>query len=125
AILGNLSLVLMGIKESDAPFERLVAAKRASLRAQDLAQQLLTFAKGGAPIKQTASIAQLLRETVVFHLRGSKVGCEFGFPEDPGAAEVEAGQINQVIQNLTINAHQAMPAGGSLWVACANVELRH
>ncbi|HET6408198.1 MAG TPA: PAS domain S-box protein, partial [Chthoniobacteraceae bacterium] len=125
AILGNLSLVLMGIKEDDAPYERLVAAKRASLRAQELAQQLLTFAKGGAPIKQTASIAQLLRETVVFHLRGSKVGCELDIPDDLWAAEIDAGQISQVIQNLTINADQAMPAGGTLTVTCANVELRH
>lgn len=125
AILGNLSLVLMGMKEGDTPYERLVAAKRASLRAQELAQQLLTFAKGGAPIKQTASIGQLLRETVVFHLRGSKVGCEFDIPDDLWAAEVDAGQISQVIQNLTINADQAMPAGGTLWVGCANVELRH
>jgi PAS domain S-box-containing protein len=125
AILGNLSLVLMGLKEEDGPFDRLVAAKRASLRAQELAQQLLTFAKGGAPIKQTASIAQLLHETVVFHLRGSKVGCEFDIPEDLWAADIDAGQISQVIQNLTINADQAMPAGGTLWVSCANVELRH
>jgi PAS domain S-box-containing protein len=125
AILGNLSLVLMGMKDNDAPFERLVAAKRASLRAQELAQQLLTFAKGGAPIKQTASIAQLLRETVVFHLRGSKVGCEFDIPDDLWSADVDAGQISQVIQNLTINADQAMPAGGTLWVGCSNVELRH
>jgi PAS domain S-box-containing protein len=125
AILGNLSLVLMGMKDGDGPYDRLVAAKRASLRAQELAQQLLTFAKGGAPIKQTASIAQLLRETVVFHLRGSKVGCEFDIPDDLWAADIDAGQISQVIQNLTINADQAMPAGGTLWVACANVELRH
>jgi PAS domain S-box-containing protein len=125
AILGNLSLVLMKMNEQDGPYDRLAAAKRASLRAQELAQQLLTFAKGGAPIKQTASISQLVRDTVSFHLRGSKVRCEFQIPDDLWAGEIDAGQISQVIQNLTINAEQAMIDGGTLVVGCENVEVRH
>jgi len=123
AILGNLSLVLSAAKIDEASGERLASAKRASLRAQELAQQLLTFAKGGAPIKQTASIGALVRDTVTFHLRGSRVACEFHIPDDLWPAEVDAGQISQVVQNLTINADQAMPAGGTLRVACANIEL--
>ena len=123
AILGNVSIALMHGKTGDAITDRLVAAKKASLRAQELAQQLLTFAKGGAPIKKTASIAQLVHDTVDFSLRGSNVRCEFTIPDDLWPAEVDPGQISQVIQNLAINADQAMPAGGTLRVECGNVEL--
>ncbi len=123
AILGNVSIALSHGKTGDPTTDRLVAAKKASLRAQELAQQLLTFAKGGSPIKKTASIAQLVRDTVGFSLRGSNVRCEFSIAADLWPAEVDAGQISQVIQNLAINADQAMPAGGTLHVDCGNVEL--
>ena len=122
AILGNISLDLMNPRLDEQTHERLVAGKRASLRAQELAQQLLTFAKGGSPIKQTASIAQLVKDTVTFHLRGSKVRSEVHIASDLWSAEVDSGQICQVIQNLTINAEQAMPAGGTLRVNCCNLE---
>ncbi len=123
AILGNVSIALMHGKTGDPITDRLVAAKKASLRAQELARQLLTFAKGGAPIKKTASIAQLVRDTVGFSLRGSNVRCEFTIPGDLWPADVDPGQISQVIQNLAINADQAMPAGGTMRVDCGNVEL--
>ena len=123
AILGNISIALMNGKTGDPTTDRLVAAKKASLRAQELAQQLLTFAKGGSPIKKTASIAQLVRDTVGFSLRGSNVRCDFTIPEDLWPADVDAGQISQVIQNLAINADQAMPAGGTLRVECGNLQL--
>ncbi|MEO7319162.1 MAG: PAS domain S-box protein, partial [Chthoniobacteraceae bacterium] len=122
AILGNVSIALMHGKTGDPITDRLVAAKKASLRAQELAQQLLTFAKGGSPIKKTASIAQLVRDTVGFSLRGSNVRCDFTIPDDLWPAEVDPGQISQVIQNLAINADQAMPAGGTLHVDCDNVD---
>ena len=123
AILGNVSIALMHPKADDPTTERLIAAKKASLRAQELAQQLLTFAKGGAPIKKTASIAQLVRDTVGFSLRGSNVRCEFTIPDDFWPADVDPGQVSQVIQNLAINADQAMPTGGTLRVECGNLEL--
>ncbi|MEO8350768.1 MAG: ATP-binding protein, partial [Chthoniobacteraceae bacterium] len=123
AILGNLSLSLFRRDLDAETVERLTTAKKASLRAQDLAQQLLTFAKGGAPIKQTASVTQLIRDTVGFSLRGSNVRAEFQIPDDLWPADIDAGQISQVIQNLAINADQAMPAGGTLNVSCSNFEL--
>ena len=112
AIIGNLSLSLITLPPDDEMYERLGAAKKASLRAQELAQQLLTFAKGGAPIKKTASIGQLIQDTVTFSIRGSSVRCEFDTPDDLWPVEVDSGQISQVVNNLAINAEQAMPAGG-------------
>jgi PAS domain S-box-containing protein len=122
AILGNISLALM--KEiSPEVGERLGAAKRATNRAQELAQQLLTFARGGAPVKQTAAIHQLLRDTLNLSLHGSKVACEFHLADDLWPVDIDPGQISQVINNLAINADQAMPAGGILRVQAENFEL--
>jgi PAS domain S-box-containing protein len=120
AIIGNLSLSLITLPADDEMHERLIAAKKASLRAQELAQQLLTFAKGGAPIKKTASIGQLIHDTVTFSLRGSSIKAAFETPEDLWPVEVDSGQISQVVNNLSINAEQAMPNGGTLHVRCEN-----
>ncbi len=122
AILGNISLALLTSPNPEVG-ERLGAAKRATNRAQELAQQLLTFAKGGAPVKQTASMAQLLRDTLSLSLHGSKAHIEFQVGEDLWPVDIDPGQISQVINNLAMNADQAMPAGGVLRVHAENVEL--
>jgi two-component system cell cycle sensor histidine kinase/response regulator CckA len=99
---------------------RLNDAKNASMRARDLAQQLLTFARGGAPIKKAASIGKLIQDTVSFSLRGTHSRSEFSFGADLWPAEIDPGQISQVIGNLVVNADQAMPNGGTLKVSCDN-----
>ncbi|MDR3405554.1 MAG: PAS domain S-box protein [Chthoniobacter sp.] len=122
AILGNISLALLCTPDPEVG-ERLGAAKRATNRAQELAQQLLTFARGGAPVKQTTSISQLLRDTLSLTLHGSKAHCEFQVADDLWPVDIDTGQISQVINNLAMNADQAMPAGGVLRVHAENVEL--
>jgi nitrogen-specific signal transduction histidine kinase/CheY-like chemotaxis protein len=120
AIIGNISLASLLLPPDDEMAERLDDAKNASLRARDLAQQLLTFARGGAPIKKAASIGKLIQDTVSFSLRGSHNRSEFEFGDDLAPAEIDAGQISQVIANLVVNADQAMPNGGTLCVSCEN-----
>ena len=120
AIIGNISLASLLLPPDNELTTRLVDAKNASLRARDLAQQLLTFARGGAPIKKTASIGKLIQDTVSFSLRGSHSRSEFTFGEDLWPAEIDPGQISQVIGNLVVNADQAMPNGGTLRVHCDN-----
>ena len=122
AMLGNISLALLQEPEAEVG-ERLGAAKRAIGRAQELAQQLLTFARGGAPVLQTASIEQLLRDTLSHTLHGSKAHCEFHFPDGLWPVDIDPGQISQVINNLAMNADQAMPSGGILRVQAENFEL--
>jgi PAS domain S-box-containing protein len=121
SILGNLSLSLMESGSNDKLTNYLTTAKRASLRAQDLSQQLLTFAKGGAPVKKIASVGQLIEDTVTFSLRGGKIRSVISVPGDLWPVEIDAGQISQVIGNLTINAEQAMPQGGTIQVTCENI----
>ena len=102
---------------------QLTEDMKAAMRAKDLATQLLTFAKGGAPVRQTASLTELIRDSTSFALRGSNVRCEFQAAPNLWPVEVDQGQFSQVVQNLVINAVQAMPNGGVVRVAAENVTL--
>ncbi|MCL4493140.1 MAG: ATP-binding protein [Nitrospirae bacterium] len=123
AILGNVSLAKMYANPGDGISERLAVAEKATLRARDLAQQLLTFSRGGVPILKTASIGNLLRETACFSLRGSNIRCDVHLSGNLCPVEVDEGQMSQVIQNLIINAQQAMPEGGIIKVSAENITL--
>ena len=120
AVLGNISLARMRADPGSRVFETLTKAERASVLAKDLTQQLLTFSRGGMPVKKTASIAELLRESTGFALRGSNVRCEFSLPDDLWPVELDGAQMNQVISNLVINADQAMPEGGMIRIRAEN-----
>ncbi|RMF55443.1 MAG: PAS domain S-box protein, partial [Calditrichaeota bacterium] len=123
AILGNISLAKMAAEKDGNLPKRLAEAENAILRAQDLTKQLLTFARGGAPVKRAASIVDIVKEITEFALRGSKCQPEFHFTDSIWPVEVDRGQISQVINNLVINAAQAMPKGGVIRVECGNVEI--
>ena len=122
-ILGNINLAMLDLPKEYGGQEILTEAEKACLQAQGLARQLLTFAKGGAPIKELVAIAQLIRESATFACRGSAVRSEFTLPDNLWALEVDPGQITQVFQNLIINAIQAMPGGGTLKVQAENLVL--
>jgi len=121
AILGNVSLARASINPQDEIYKVLADLEKASLRAKDLTQQLLTFAKGGNPIKKTASIGELIKDSSNFVLRGSKTRCDFSMAKDLWPLEVDEGQMNQVMHNLIINAEQAMPDGGVIKVTAENI----
>ena len=122
-ILGNISLTKNQLSPNDKIAERLSQAEKACLQAQNLTQQLLTFSIGGSPVKKIFPIADLVEQTVSFALRGSNVRCDFIIPKDIWAVEADEGQINQVFNNLVINAIQAMPQGGVIHVECKNVTI--
>ncbi|HOW54972.1 MAG TPA: PAS domain S-box protein [Syntrophorhabdaceae bacterium] len=122
AILGNISLARLHVKVQDEKvYKRLLDAEQAILRAKDLTQQLLTFSKGGSPIKKTTSIENILKETAGFALTGSRVKCEFSIGKDLYSVDIDEGQISQVLNNLFINAQQAMPGGGVITVGADNI----
>ena len=123
AVLGNLSLARA--RSSDREMEKaLKAAEEATTQAKALTQQLLAFSRGGAPIKEAASVGELLTETVSFVLRGSNVEPVFSLPPDIWPVEVDKAQISQVINNLVINAKQAMSTGGTVEISARNVVLK-
>ncbi|TAN43939.1 MAG: PAS domain S-box protein [Nitrospirae bacterium] len=123
AIMGNVSLAGMQIGHEHKAAGRLVEAEKATRRATDLTQQLLTFAKGGAPIKSLTCIDEVVKEAVGFALSGADVKCEYTIPEGLWSAEIDRGQIVQVFNNLTINAIHAMPGGGRIEIHFENVAL--
>jgi PAS domain S-box-containing protein len=120
AILGNIGLAMLEGEIGPKVRNRLSQAEQACLRAQTLSQQLLTFAKGGAPIKKIISLSKLLKESADFILSGSNVLCEFSIPQDLWPVEADEGQIVQVFSNLLINADQAMPEGGIIKIGAEN-----
>jgi PAS domain S-box-containing protein len=117
AILGSITLARRSASLNDEVTVLLSEAEKGCLNAKSLTNQLLTFAKGGAPIRETASIAELVRETALFILRGSPVTCELFIPDDLPPVEIDAGQISQVFQNVIINAVQAMPVPGTVTIS--------
>ena len=122
AILGNINLALLDGNLEERTRRLLSEAEKASIRAKGLTQQLLTFSKGGEPIKQTASIAEIIQDSADFVLHGSNVACRYSLPDDLWLVDIDKGQMSQVIQNIIINAKHAMPDGGTIQVNCKNVE---
>lgn len=124
AILGNLTLAM---EEGITPGRRerfLKDAGRAIARAKSLTQQLLTFSKGGAPVTKAVDLAALLKESCEFALRGSNISAEYSI-DDLWPAEVDSGQVDQVVSNLVINAAQAMPSGGVIRIRAENLDVTY
>ena len=120
-IMGNISFARSFLDENHKAAGLLVNAEQAASRAADLAHQLLTFAKGGQPVKKTVSVWHILKESSSFVLHGSNVSSDIQIPEDLPDLEVDEGQISQVINNIIINASQAMPGGGTIVVRAGSV----
>ncbi len=124
AIIGNLSLLEIYAQSGENISEVLEETNRACRQTKYLTKQLLTFAKGGEPIKKKASLSILLKDTITLALSGSNVSCKFSIPNDLWLVEIDEGQIRQAFNNLIINADQAMPRGGRIEVCAENVTVK-
>ncbi len=122
-ILANVSMAKHLATEQASLVSRLSEAEKACQQAAALTQQLLTFSKGGAPVREPISVATLIRESVDFALHGAAVRAKFNMAPDLWPAHVDAGQMHQVIHNVVLNAAQAMPSGGVVSVRAGNVVL--
>ncbi|MDD2272667.1 MAG: PAS domain S-box protein [Desulfuromonadaceae bacterium] len=119
-VIGNISLAKMFVDTTHKSFNALVGAEKASMRATELARQLLTFAKGGDPVKKVFSLQNLVNECVSLVLHGSNVRCTVDIPDSIHAIEADEGQISQALHNIIINATQAMPGGGVITLSARN-----
>ena len=124
ALFGNIILARTHTGEDSPIYERLAEAEKAMVRAKELTQQLLTFSKGGAPVKETADITGIITDSTKFMLRGSQSRCEFTIDPSLWTVDVDVGQISQVINNIVINADHAMPGGGIIHVSAVNCTLK-
>ncbi|MBI5492694.1 MAG: PAS domain S-box protein [Deltaproteobacteria bacterium] len=119
-VLGNVSIAKNYLKPGDKAFELLDKVENAALRSKDLTKQLLTFSRGGEPLTEPSHIEQLIRDSAGLVLRGTDVSCKFLFPRGLWPVEADQGQIAQVINNIILNARQAMPGGGAVTVSAEN-----
>lgn len=119
-ILGNISLAKLNIAPQNPASRNLEETEKAVFRAKELTHQLLTFSKGGAPILKPAYLTNLLKDTVRFALSGTSIEWEFNLEPDLFPAEIDEGQISQVVHNIIINAQQAMPQGGIVRLTTRN-----
>jgi CheY-like chemotaxis protein len=122
-IIGNLSLASTRHNDPDWVRDRISDAENAARRARGLTRQLMTFARGGNPVLRPISLEERLEETCRFALVGSNAKAEVIIEDDLWSVEADQGQINQVIQNLVLNASQAMPEGGQIRITAKNVIL--
>lgn len=123
AIVGNVGLARLTLNDHERALARLEAAEKACLRAQSLSKQLLTFSKGGAPVKETSAISDIIRESVKFSLTGSNVACTYDLPDNLWPIDADKDQISQVFNNIVLNSVQAMPDGGNLRIRAQNIQI--
>lgn len=119
-IITNLFMARMSVYKNEEACQLIADAEKAAFKATRLTKQLLTFSQGGAPVKESIPVSQLVEETVGFSLSGSNVDYQLEFEDDLKLVEVDKGQIDQVLNNLVINAAQAMPEGGTVTITAGN-----
>jgi signal transduction histidine kinase/ActR/RegA family two-component response regulator len=124
-IITNLFMARMSVYQNEEACQLIADAEKAAFKATRLTKQLLTFSQGGAPVKEHIVVSQLVEETVGFSLSGSNVDYRLHFSDDLWTVEVDKGQIDQVLNNLVINAAQAMAEGGTITISAENYILEN
>ncbi len=124
-VQGNVELAKAQL-DQDAPVQAILSeTARACKRATLLSSQLLTFSKGGAPVRHLVSLAQLMFDAISLARAGSQTTFDVCISENLRSAEVDPGQIGQVLHNILLNARQAMPEGGTIKIQAENVDLKN
>jgi PAS domain S-box-containing protein len=122
-IFGYISMAKLTIDQREKSLAMLAQAEKALHQSVNLTSQLLTFSKGGKPVKKAIDLRPVIEDSVKFALSGSRVSYDLSFGDNLRAVEADAGQLGQVVQNIILNAEQAMPLGGRIEIAARNVPL--
>jgi len=122
-MLANIALAKTYKDDSGKIFKKLENIERATLQAKELVHHLATFFKGEDTIKKVTNIKELIMNNACFVLSGTKIGCDFSFSEGLLPLEIDEAQLGQVINNMLINAVQAMPQGGTIRIKAENIVL--
>jgi len=121
-IIGNISLIQSYTDSAEIIYRLLNEAQEASMVAKSLTQKLITFSRGGLPVKETADMAALLRIVTEFSLSGSNIKCRFDIHDRIALVDIDKTQVSQAVHNLVMNAREAMPKGGIITVTARNVQ---
>lgn len=119
-IMGNISLAMLDPDDKDKILQRLSTAEKSCNRAKALTQQLLTFAKGGEPVKNLTSVGEIIRDAADLALKDSVIKGKVSIPDDLWPAEIDEGQILQAVNNLVVHAVESMSGGGTVRLTCEN-----
>ena len=122
-IITSVFMAKMMVGDKGDAHRLLAEAEKACFRASKLTRQLLTFSRGGTPLKEPAFIREIIEEAASFCLSGSRSVCRLDIQDSLPAVNIDRGQIDQVLNNLIINADQAMPAGGSVTIRATSVQI--
>ncbi len=122
-VFGYISVAKMTLDQKERSLAMLAQAEKALQLSVNLTNQLLTFSKGGKPVKKKTDLRPMIDNAVKFALSGSNVDYRINCAEDLRMVEADEGQISQVIQNLALNADQAMPLGGAITITARNVQV--
>src|SRR5208283_402742 len=120
-IFGYISIAKLNAADKNKSIAALEQAEKALHMSVNLTTQLLTFSKGGKPVKKKITLQPLIENSVRFALSGSSTDYRINLDSDLGLVDADEGQIGQVIQNIVLNADQAMPMGGTIVITAKNV----
>ena len=123
AIMGNISLARTMVEPGSDLYEILTSSEHATSKASSLTRQLLTFSRGGDPVMKSTAVDRLLRESADFVLSGSNVTADFDFSPYLPAVTADSDQMEQVFSNIIINACQAMPEGGRVYLSAHELSI--
>lgn len=123
-VTGYIELAKMQVPPENRACSLLAEAGKIADLGKDLTQQLITFAKGGEPVKRAIKVTSVLKDVSRFTLTGSNVKCEYYLQDDLHEIEVDESQFRQVIHNIVLNAKEAMPGGGTIMIRAGNVVMR-
>lgn len=121
SIFGFISMAKLRISNPKEALSLLGQAETALDMSVNLTKQLLTFSKGGKPVKKPISLIPMIENVAKFALSGSRSGFQFDIEPDVWQVDADEGQLGQVIQNIVLNADQAMPEGGTIVITAKNV----
>ncbi len=123
AVINNITLLKLRVPRQDELYRRLEFVEKAAWRGTELTKQLLTFAKGGAPVRKTTALTTIITDAVELALKDSNVHAELELAEPLWLAEVDPGQIGRAFHNLFMNAKEAMLHGGIINVVAENIQI--
>jgi PAS domain S-box-containing protein len=121
-VFGFIALSRLAQDDKPRSLAMLAQAEKALQQAVHLTTQLLTFSKGGQPIKKSLELAPFIQSAATFALSGSRADCRFAIEDNLASVDADEGQLTQVMQNIVLNAAQAMPQGGTVQIAARNVD---